>query len=258
VLGVDDDRAVQLTVQPAVQVHTAKPVAPSSACLRALRRSRAQLRALAAKVESVREQERARIARDVHDRLGQMLTVLNMDLAWLEARVATHDPSVARRLETMKALTVDMLDFARELAVELRPGLLDVGLVAAIEWQANVFEARTGIRCQLAGGADERTPGPDICTALFRILQEALTNVVRHAAASEVVITLERHAHHLVMRVSDNGRGITAQQITRRRSLGILGMRERAALLGGAFAITPSPGGGTTVAVSVPLDPRAG
>jgi signal transduction histidine kinase len=223
-----------------------------------VRQSRERLRALAAKVESVREEERSRIAREVHDRLGQLLTALNMDLSWLAARIASDDPLVVHRIETMQALTIDMIDFTRELAMELRPSLLDLGLAAALEWQAEAFQARTGIRCRLASCADEQRASPDVCTALFRILQEALTNVLRHAAASEVVITLERQTDRLVMHVSDNGRGITQEQIDGRRSLGILGMRERAGLLGGAFTIAGSPDSGTTVAVSVPLDPRAG
>lgn len=219
----------------------------------ALRTSREQLRALAAHLESVREEERTRIAREIHDELGQVLTGLRLDLT----RLATHLPAgqVAVRDDMRAMLTlVDTSIQTVRLATDLRPSVLDdLGLVAALEWQTQEFQGRTGIPCRFLAREAEFGPDPAVDTAVFRICQETLTNVARHAGASEVTIRLQEEAGALVLTVADNGRGITDQGLANRTSLGLLGMRERARLLGGKVSIDGRPGGGTTVSVHIPL-----
>ncbi len=144
----------------------------------------------------------------------------------------------------------------QRISTELRPGILDhLGLVAAIEWQAKEFQTRTGIQCRVSAGLAEYEPDQDISTALFRILQETLTNVIRHANATAVNISLTPDQDHLILAVVDNGRGITEQEITGSNAIGLLGMRERALLLGGEVTISGCPKGGTAVTVTIPLQP---
>jgi PAS domain S-box-containing protein len=229
-----------------------------------LRASREQLRALSARLLSAREEERKSIAREIHDELGQALTGLIIELSWLEDRLAAlPDADYARpllgKVESMLRLADSTVESVRRIAAELRPGLLDdFGLVAAIEWHAQEFEQRTGVGCQVTSELDETTLSPEQATALFRIAQEALTNVARHAAATAAVVRLFREGGQLVLRVEDNGRGIGAEKSSPSGSLGILGMRERAALLGGSVQITGTPGGGTTVMARVPVGGRGG
>lgn len=219
-----------------------------------IRRSREQLRALAARLESVREEERSRIARDVHDELGQALTGLKIDLSALATRVGGQIPEVGQRIAAMMRVVRQTIDFVRELSAQLRPAILDdVGLAAAIEWQAQEFQSRTGVVCRFVSTlADDGLPA-DVTTAVFRILQEALTNVARHAGATFVHVRLERGDDALVLIVEDNGRGITPREIENVRSLGLVGMRERTLLLGGDVAIVGRPGAGTSVTVRIPL-----
>jgi len=218
--------------------------------------SQEQLRALTTHLESVREEERASIAREVHDELGQALTALNMDLAWLRKRL----PSTAaltplrERAAAMSALIADTIDSVRKIASALRPSMLDqLGLAAAVEWQAAEFQQRSGIACRLLLDPQDIALDRQLSIALFRILQEALTNVVRHAAATQVVITLDKTDTEVRLAIEDNGKGITEDAQTAPRSFGILGMRERALALGGALQIGSKEGTGTTVSVWVPL-----
>jgi PAS domain S-box-containing protein len=218
-----------------------------------LETSRTQLRALAARVESVREEERTRLARDVHDQLGHALTALKMDLAWLGRRGHLDNPVAAEQVRGMTELLDETIRQVRRMATNLRPPVLDdVGLAAAIEWQARDFETRTGITCQLTTELPERELDRDVATAIFRIFQEALTNVARHAGASVVEVRMPASPDHVVLIVEDNGRGITAEELEGMKSLGILGMRERARLLKGDVTITGEPGVGTRVTVTVP------
>jgi signal transduction histidine kinase len=159
----------------------------------------------------------------------------------------------------MLRLADSTVDSVRRIAAELRPGLLDdFGLVAAIEWHAQEFEQRTGVSCQVYSDLDETIVSPEQSTALFRIVQEALTNVARHAAATTVQIRIYRDGGELVLRIEDDGAGIGEEDLASARSLGVIGMRERAALLGGMVQITGSPGGGTTVTACVPLGASRG
>lgn len=219
-----------------------------------LRNSREQLRALAAHLESIREDERSLMAREVHDELGQMLTGLKIELSWIAARLPSDQSALLQKARTIETLIDATIQSVRRISSQLRPGVLDdLGLVAAIEWQAQEFQARMGTECEFTSPLKEYELDPDLSTALFRILQEALTNVVRHAKATRVTILLTEEADRLILEVTDNGRGITEQELTARGSLGLLGMRERALLLGGEVAITGIPGTGTTVRVVMPL-----
>ena len=223
-----------------------------------LNRSRDQLRLLAAHLQGVREDERTRIAREVHDQLGQMLTGLRMDVAWIEKQVETLDDKNARaplgsKLTSMFTLLDEMVKSVRRIAGELRPGVLDdLGLVPALEWQAREWQERTGIECAVSSEPGvvqiAREPG----TALFRIFQETLTNIARHAGASKVAARLRAEAGSIILEVHDDGRGVTAEEVRNSKSLGLLGMRERAMMLGGEFRIVGEPARGTTVTVRIP------
>jgi PAS domain S-box-containing protein len=219
-----------------------------------LQKSQAQLRALASHLQSVREDERTRIAREVHDGLGQVLTAMKIDLAWLAARIRPEDSAAAAKIQGMNSLVAETIRLVRAIAAELRPGVLDdAGLVAAIDWQAEEFEARTAISCRFLSTVPEDTLDAELSTALFRILQEALTNVARHSNATTVEVELRREDNRAVLVIADNGRGITPREIEDVRSLGLLGMRERALLLGGDLTIVGRRGEGTIVTVNLPL-----
>jgi two-component system sensor histidine kinase UhpB len=223
-----------------------------------LRRSHEQLQSLTAHLHAVREEESARIAREIHDELGQLLTALLIDLSWLEDKhAAILDDDLRRQLaaktKAMTALADRTIDAVRRIGRELRPEALDdFGLMAAIDSQVREFQQRTGVKCHLTSNLEDARLDPDWSTALFRILQEALTNIARHAGATRVDILLEERKDHLVLEVKDNGRGIRASEVSGLRSLGILGMRERARLLGGRVQIAGVHGRGTTVTVRVP------
>jgi PAS domain S-box-containing protein len=226
--------------------------------------SYAKLRALSAHLQSVREEERIRIAREIHDVLGQALTGLKMDAWWLIKRLSDPHKAVEReallkKLETMSELLKSTIPSVRRLAAELRPGVLDtLGLVAAIEWQAKEFQDRTGVICQCSLPVEDVALSPDRSTAVFRIFQEILTNVARHADANRVEIKISEPDGHLVLEVKDNGRGIIESQISETESLGLLGMRERAFLFGGEVNIGPAPEKGTMVTVRIPFQRRNG
>jgi PAS domain S-box-containing protein len=229
-----------------------------------LRASREQLRALSARLLSAREEERKRIAREIHDELGQALTGLIIELSWVEDKLAAlPDAGRARplleKVASMLRLADSTVESVRRIAAELRPGLLDdFGLVAAIEWHAQEFEQRTGVSCQVSSELGEAVLSTEQSTALFRIAQEALTNVARHAAATAARVRLFREGEQVVLRVEDDGRGIGAETSSPSGSLGVVGMHERAALLGGTVQITGSPGGGTTVEARVPFGAPGG
>src|ERR1041384_4806853 len=221
---------------------------------RQLRESHEQLRALSAYLQTVREEERTRIAREVHDELGQALPGWKLDLS----RLASQRP----RPQTIKSLVARVnstIQTVRRIATELRPGILDdLGLVAAIEWQANEFQARTGVECKVHAGLHEPLLKPQVTTAFFRIFQETLTNVIRHAKATRVAVDLRKQAGQLVLKVRDNGRGISAAEISSTHSIGLAGMRERAALVGGEVNIRGIRGKGTAVTVRIPFNQSPG
>jgi len=200
----------------------------------------------------VREEERTYIAREVHDELGQALTGLKIDLAWLKSRMA--DRVLVDRVQSVIVRIDGAIDTVRRIATDLRPSVLDdLGLVAAVEWQAQEFERSTGITVQLEVQA-EHVELEDICaTTAFRILQETLTNVARHANATRVTIALRVSSEALTLEVRDNGRGISKAEMASPQSLGLLGSRERAIACGGKLVIDGVRGKGTTVSLRIPL-----
>ncbi len=219
-----------------------------------LQTSQAQLRNLAGRLQTIREEERTAIAREIHDELGQALTGIKMDLKWLEQLLPPEAEPARERLTSIYGLIGNTVQGVRQLATSLRPGVLDdFGLAAALEWQARDFTARTGIACGFEELPEELPLEPAQATALFRIFQETLTNVARHAEASQINARLSYENNSLCLQIHDNGKGITANEIEHNRSLGLVGMRERALLLGGTFSIAGSPGAGTTITVQIPL-----
>jgi len=220
-----------------------------------LRESHEQLRALSVYLQHVREEERTRIAREVHDELGQALTSCKLDLSLLANKLPGHLTSLKDKAKALSTHIDATIQTVRRIATELRPGILDhLGLIAALEWQANEFQTRTGIRCDVHSDLHEPVLTPDLATAFFRIFQETLTNVIRHAGATHVTVHLKEAAGRIILEVKDNGRGISPTEISNPRSMGLLGMKERAALLGGTFKIGAAPTGrGTLATVSIPL-----
>lgn len=219
-----------------------------------LRRSQEQLRNLSSRLHSMVEEERTRISREIHDELGQLLTILKMELSWLKKRLPKKETLLRDRTKSMAKLVDTTVQTLRKISTELRPGVLDdLGLTAAIEWQVQEFQSRTGMRCHFIVRPEEILLDPDRSTAVFRIFQETLTNIVRHANADEVAILLEKTEENLILEVKDNGRGITQSQITNSKSLGLLGIRERALLWGGTVQINGVPGKGTIITVQIPL-----
>lgn len=215
-----------------------------------------QLRELSAHLETVREEEKARIAREVHDELGQMLTVLKLETSMCELAYADLDPGLRDRLNSMKRLIAQLFQLVRDVATALRPPILDAGIASAIEWQARRFEARTQIPC-LVQVPDNLPSLPDATAiGLFRILQESLTNVMRHAEAHTVELSLTLSDDVLCMRIADDGKGFD-QRAERPASFGLVGMRERVLIMGGQLHLDTLPGEGTTLRIHIPLDPVA-
>jgi signal transduction histidine kinase len=207
-----------------------------------LSHARDQLRALAARLQSIREEERKRVAREIHDELGQALTAIKIDLSSLVYELPADQKQQSSRTASVLELVDGMIQSVRRISTQLRPGILDdLGLVAAVEWAVEEFEARTGTRCRLDLPRGDIGTDPERATALFRILQETLTNVARHAGATQLEVRLAREHGNLLLEVRDNGKGISEEQISGGRSLGILGMWERASLLGGEIAIRGLP-----------------
>jgi signal transduction histidine kinase len=218
------------------------------------RRSTEQLRELSARLQSVREEERTHIARAIHDELGQALTGLKMDTVWLQRHLDQQQPALLAKVQAMSGLIDTSVWAVRRIATELRPVILDLSLVATIEWQLQEFQTRSGIESEFMNAPQETTLDTDGATTVFRIFQEILTNVARHAQATRIEVRLEETATFLTLQVQDNGRGITASEIDSPKSIGLLGMQERARLRAGAVQFQGTPGQGTTVTVRLPVD----
>ena len=211
------------------------------------------LQALSAHLQSVREQEQARIAQEIHDELGQALTGLKFELSRLAQQLRGLPGGVSDKATALGTVVDETIHNVRRISSELRPAILDdLGLVAALEWHAEEFEKRTGIACTLKAPRQPFEVGPDLRIALFRICQEALPNVARHARATAAGIVLARTRDHVVLEVRDDGAGIPQAALTNAKSLGLLGMRERARAFGGDVAIQSAPGAGTLVRVNIP------
>ncbi len=221
---------------------------------------REQLRALAYRLQWVREDDRKRVARDLHDQIGQILTAIKMDMSWMSRRLPKSETEVLARLKESTQSIDNGVKAVRTICSGLRPGVLDdLGLAAAIEWQAGEFTSRNNILCQVSVPPVDLHLDGDRATATFRIFQECLTNVVRHAQAKQVRVVLSEEDEQIVLVVQDDGIGFHASNLSNTLgSLGLLGMKERAQSCGGDVHISSAPGSGTTVTVRVPLDaPRA-
>lgn len=217
--------------------------------------SREELRDLSRHLESIREEERTRLAREIHDEMGQSLTGLKIDVSWIARRLPKAQVSLLEKTGTMNELIDGAIETVKRMSSELRPGVLDhLGLAAAIEWQVQELEERTQIRFEFKSSPKEIALDGGRSTTMFRICQEALTNVVRHANASKVRITLRREPGRVVLRISDNGKGIEEEQASDSKAFGVIAMRERARSWGGDVKINGTPGKGTVVAVTIPLD----
>jgi signal transduction histidine kinase len=221
-----------------------------------LRESEDKLRRLAAHLISVREEERAHIAREIHDELGQVLTGLKMEVTWLARRL--KEAPLIEKTDSMCRLIDSSVQTVRKIATGLRPEMLDdMGLVAAVGWQAKEFQKRTGIRARVKLPPESTKLDIDVATTMFRIFQEILTNVARHSRATRIDVELAIGEDQVTLGVADNGVGIAPADLNGKKSLGLLGMHERALLFGGEVKITGSGGEGTRVLVSIPIRSRS-
>lgn len=229
-----------------------------------LKKSRQQMRALAARLQSIREEERANIARELHDELGQMLTGVQINIATLAKKVnkaisPQQQESIMTEMDRLSDRVKSTIKNVRNIITKLRPAILDnFGIVAAAEWEVEVFQQQTGIPCVFRCDQDEYMLDPARSTAIFRILQECLTNVARHANASRVEVLLSQSGKNICLEVRDNGRGISGEDIHSFQSLGLLGMKERVKAFGGDFFIQPLIGKGTVVKAMIPLQQPEG
>jgi two-component system sensor histidine kinase UhpB len=221
-------------------------------------RSRARLAELTAHIEQVKEQERTRIAREIHDDLGGNLTAIKMALAMLARRLPPDQPQLAEKAAYVDALVDRTIEAVHRISLDLRPSMLDFGIVAALEWQVKEFEKQMGIACSFSCNEKEIELSGDHATALFRIFQEALTNIAKHARASRVSVSLQRLRQHISLKIGDNGAGIAQADRLKPHSFGLRGMSERAKALGGTMSLSHAPGGGTIVTIKIKLSlPRA-
>ncbi len=219
-----------------------------------LENSRDQVRALAASLQSVRENEKAVIAREIHDEFGQALTILQLGLSWMAGKVDPKQQPVQEKIRSLSALVTAMIQSVQRIADELRPGVLnELGLVKTLKAEAREFEGHTAIQCRFKTNIGNARFDRVGSIAVFRIAQAALTNVARHAHASRAMIALLKRNRHLILTVQDDGQGITKKKVHSHHSLGIIGMRERALALDGTLTFSGSKGKGTTMTVRVPL-----
>lgn len=219
-----------------------------------LKRTSRLLRELAIHLQSVREEERTMIAQEIHDELGQVLTALKIQISLLANKLNDDQKPLKQKINSLSDMIDASVESVQKISAKLRPGILDeLGLIAAIEWQAEEFEKLIGIKCSLVLPKEELKLGKDKSTAIFRILQETLTNIARHSRATQVAISLIIHKSIISLEILDNGIGITQEQIKDFKSLGIHGMEERALVFGGQVYIEGIVGKGTTVKVEIPI-----
>ena len=219
-----------------------------------LKNSRDQLRALAARLQFLRENERAEIAREIHDEFGQALTSLQLGLSWMARNSTPGRQALQRKIRSLSGVVTTMIRSVKRIAIALRPGALDeLGLVKTLQSETREFEGHTGIRCRFETNLGRAMFDRLGSVAIFRIVQAALTNVGRHADASGAKVVLMKQKHDLVLTVHDNGKGISKKQVSSQNSLGIIGMRERALALDGTLTLTGSKRKGTTLRVRIPL-----
>lgn len=213
-----------------------------------------QLRDLTGHLQNVREEERMHVAREIHDELGQQLTVLKMDVSWLHKRLNAEDEVVREKLQNLLKLIDTTVKTVRKISSELRPSMLDdLGLVAALEWHSQEFQQKVGIQINFRSDWQDIKLPSKVSNGLFRIYQESLTNIARHAQASEVNVVLRDDRGNMELTISDNGKGFVTSTVENKKTLGILGMRERAKMLGGGFEIASTRGKGTSIRIVVPV-----
>jgi PAS domain S-box-containing protein len=235
-----------------------RDITESKAAEHRLRESYEMLRALASRRETTREEERKRIARELHDELGQQLTALRMGASALRMRFVHDNPVVADDIQKLLVLADKTMQVVRDVVASLRPAVLDAGIVAALEWLGAEFSRNSNAICHLCVPEEHVSLGEDVSIAFFRIVQEALTNVVRHARAKHVFITLDYSDDHCVLDIRDDGAGFNPVARRRRKSFGLAGMKERVLMVGGEIVIGSSPGKGTAITVRVPMCQAAG
>jgi PAS domain S-box-containing protein len=217
-----------------------------------LNESYQQIRSLTEHLQNIREEERAHIAREIHDELGQQLTVMKMDISWLGKKISAENHAVKERFQDLIEILDATVQAVRKISYELRPHLLDLGLDDAIQWHLKEFEKRSGIKTSFSSPEEESALDDSIKTGLFRIFQESLTNVARHSGAGYVKVELVIESDQIILRITDNGRGFDRDEAAEKQTLGILGMKERAIMMGGNYTIESERGKGTTVMVIVP------
>ncbi|MEO6613400.1 MAG: PAS domain S-box protein [Chitinophagaceae bacterium] len=213
------------------------------------------VRKLTEYLQNVREEERTHIAREIHDELGQQLTVLKMDVSWLNKKILNPDEAIRLKMQELLLMLDETVRTVRRISSELRPSLLDdLGLTAALEWQLKEFEKRSGIKTNFEAPENEIRLPNNVKTAFFRIFQESLTNVARHSGAKNLMVSLGVRDNKFVLSIIDDGKGFDKEKMAEKRTLGILGMQERTSMIGGSYKITGIPGKGTTVEVAISLD----
>jgi PAS domain S-box-containing protein len=216
--------------------------------------SQEQLRKLYSHLQSLREEERTNMAREIHDDLGQALTVLKMDLSWIARKLRNDKEGLKEKVNADIDQVDKTIQAMKRVCTELRPGILDhLGLAAALEWQAEEFQKRTGIKCEVVCDPEDTEVDPDLATPLFRIFQESLTNIVKHAKAAEVKASLTQTRNSIILEITDNGIGITEEELSKPNSFGLLGMRERVYPWGGKVTVSRAKNKGTTVEVIIPV-----
>ena len=219
-----------------------------------LNASNAQLRNLASHLQSIREEERIRIAREIHDELGQQLTGLKMDVYWINKKLEKKEDSIQQKIDGIIGLIDETVKSVRRISSNLRPSILDdLGLIPALEWHSREVEKRSEIKVHFSTQMPEQDIPVAIATGIFRIYQEALTNAVRHANAHEINSSLQLNANELILRVKDDGKGIDQSAITNTKTLGLVGIKERIIVLGGKYELKSEPGKGTELCISIPL-----
>ncbi|MGB4843457.1 MAG: sensor histidine kinase, partial [Ferruginibacter sp.] len=210
---------------------------------------------LASNLQSIREEERTNIAREIHDELGQQLTGLKMDLHWLIKKVSNNEQEIQNKLGESVELINATIATVRKISTDLRPSILDdLGLIAALEWQAKEFQKRSGTKVEFINNAGNISIEPEVATAIFRIFQELLTNIARHANATFVQVELKKNERNLYFSLNDNGVGFDPDSIKNKKTLGLLGIKERSLLLGGTYEIKSAPGKGSVTNISVPVN----
>jgi PAS domain S-box-containing protein len=240
-----------------VRLALANDVTEKLAADEQLKKSYEEIRQLTEHLQNIREEERTSIAREIHDELGQQLTVLKMDIAWIDRKLTNVDPAIKEKLSDLVNVLNQTVKTVRRISSELRPSLLDdLGLTAAIEWHLEEFGKRSGIKTKLDAPAEELSLNDATKTALFRIMQESLTNVARHSQAETVKVNLFQRNGNIVLRIQDDGVGFNHEEVSHRRTLGLLGMKERTEMIGGKYKISSSEDMGTIVLVSVPCQKK--